>query len=152
VSISFKREPPFTQIDILFSYRSDDAWEALTKISFAEHQIQLCESVNSPVELKYWYQNLGYYLASHGNEKKVRQVLDDLLGPIYSLQNDVECRAKHKILNIDKHELLREVLTSFHSSTKWQRIYCEYSDQLNEMKTVPAEEEATKKEQKMDTS
>ncbi|KAG5683271.1 hypothetical protein PVAND_012561 [Polypedilum vanderplanki] len=124
---------------------SDDVWEAQTKISFAEHQIQLCQLVNSPVELKYWYSNLGYYLASHGNEKKVRQVLDDLLGPIYSLENDAECRAKHKILNIDKHELLREVLTSFHSSTKWQRIYCEYTDQLNEM-------EAPKKKLKMDTS
>jgi hypothetical protein len=125
--------------------RSDDAWEAQTKISFAEHQIQLCESVNSPLELKHWYATLGYYLASHGNEKKVRQVLDELLGPIYSLQNDAECRAKHKILNIDKHELLREVLSSFHSSTKWQRIYCEYLDQLNEMQP-PA------KMQKMDTT
>lgn len=123
---------------------SDDAWEAQTKISFAEHQIQLCQRINSPVELRYWYTNLGYYLASHGSEKKVRQVLDDLLGPIYSLQTDAEFRAKHKILNIDKHELLREVLSSFHTS-KWQRIFSEYTDQLNEL-------EAATKAQQMDTS
>lgn len=75
---------------------------------------------------------LGFQLASHASEKKVRQVLDDLLGPVYSLL-DPEIRANHKILNIDKHELLREVLTNLRSTTNWQRIYMEYQDQLNEM-------------------
>lgn len=109
--------------------------EAQSKISFIEHQIQLCVSVNSPVELKHWYSSLGYQLASHGSEKKVRQVLDDLLGPIYSLQNDSKVRAEHKVLTIDKHELLREVLNNLRSSTNWQRIYMEYQDQLNEMES-----------------
>lgn len=76
---------------------------------------------------------LGFQLATHASEKKVRQVLDDLLGPIYSLQ-DPEIRAKHKILNIDKHELLIEVLANLRSTTNWQRIYMEYQDQLSEIK------------------
>jgi hypothetical protein len=75
---------------------------------------------------------LGFQLASHASEKKVRQVLDDLLGPVYSLQ-DPEIRANHKILDIDKHELLREVLTNLRTTTNWQRIYMEYQDQLNEI-------------------
>lgn len=91
------------------------------------------------MELKHWYSMLGFQLASHASEKKVRQVLDDLLGPIYSLQ-DPEIRAQHKILNIDKHDLLREVLTNLRSTTNWQRIYMEYQDQLNEM------EDRTKRE------
>jgi protein HIRA/HIR1 len=124
---------------------SDETWEAQSKISFIEHQIKLCENVNSHQELKHWYSTLGYYLATHGTEKKVRQILDELLGPIFSLQNDAECRAKHTILNISKHDLLQEVLTHFKASTKWQRIYCEYSDQLKEM-------EASAKPQTMDTS
>lgn len=90
--------------------------------------------------MKHWYSVLGYYLATYGSEKKVRQVLDELLGSIYSLQSDAELRSKHKILNISKHDLLREVLTSFRSSTKWQRIYCEYMDQLNEIETVKNED------------
>lgn len=79
---------------------------------------------------------LGYQLASHGTEKKVRQVLDDLLGPVYSLQSDPESRANHKILNIDKHELLREVLSNLAASTNWQRIFMEYQDQLNEIESA----------------
>jgi protein HIRA/HIR1 len=124
-------------LTISIANRSDNIYEAQSKISFIEHQIKLCITVNSPVELKHWYSMLGFQLATHASEKKVRQVLDDLLGPIYSLQ-DPEIRAKHKILSIDKHELLREVLTNLRSTTNWQRIYMEYQDQLNEM-------EATKK-------
>lgn len=114
----------------------DDAWETQSKLSFIEHQIKLCENVNSPQELKHWYATFGYYLANHGSEKKVRQVLDDLLGPIYSLQNDEACKEKHKILGISKHDLLQEVLSHFRTSTKWQRLYCEYSDQLKSSQSM----------------
>lgn len=76
---------------------------------------------------------LGFQLASHGTEKKVRQVLDELLGPIYTLQSESQFRENHKILTTPKHELLREVLNNLKSSTKWQRIYMEYYDQLSEM-------------------
>lgn len=119
---------------IFFYYRSNDSWEAQTKLSFIEHQIKLCEEVKSSAELKHWYASLGYFLATHGTEKKVRQVLDDLLGPVNSLKNDPQCLENHKILNISKHELLTEVLNNFRTSTKWQRIYCEYFDQLSEIK------------------
>lgn len=126
----------------MFPQRSDNIYEAQSKISFIEHQIKLCITVNSPVELKHWYSMLGFQLATHASEKKVRQVLDDLLGPIYSLQ-DPEIRAKHKILTIDKHELLREVLTNLRSTTNWQRIYMEYQDQLNEMETSKKKQNGT---------
>jgi protein HIRA/HIR1 len=120
---------------------SDDSWEAQSKLSFIEHQIKLCEKVNSPHELKHWYSTFGYYLATHGTEKKVRQVLDDLLGPIYSLQNDEACKEKHKILGVSKHDLLQEVLTHFRTSTKWQRIYIEYFDQLSSVSKKSTEME-----------
>jgi protein HIRA/HIR1 len=85
---------------------------------------------------------LGFQLATHASEKKVRQVLDDLLGPIYSLQ-DPKIRAKHKVLNIDKHELLVEVLTNLRSTTNWQRIYMEYQDQLSEMERSSKKQNGT---------
>lgn len=116
-----------------FHNRSDNIYEAQSKISFIEHQIQLCEVVNSPLELKHWYSMLGFQLASHGSEKKIRQVLDDLLGSIHSLQNDTEKRSNHKVLTVGKHELLREVLNNFQTSINWQRIYMEYQDQLYEI-------------------
>lgn len=124
----------FLIFDIL--YRSDNVHEAQSKISFIEHQIQLCKTVNSPLELKHWYSMLGYQLASHGTEKKLRQVLDDLLGSICSLQYDASLRDAHNVLTFSKHELLREVLNSLKASTKWQRIWMEYQDQLSEMEPV----------------
>lgn len=77
---------------------------------------------------------LGYSLASHGSEKKIRQILDDLLGPVHTLMNDEEARKQHKILNIDKLDLLEEVLNNLKSSTKWQRVWTEYQDQFMELK------------------
>lgn len=112
----------------------DNPYEAQSKISFIEHQIELCTNVNSPVELRHWHSVLGYQLASHGTEKKIRQVLDDLLGPIQSMLTDDASRNEHKILGIDKLDLIEEVLNNLKTSTKWQRLWTEYQDQLAELK------------------
>lgn len=77
---------------------------------------------------------LGYQLASHGTEKKIRQVLDDLLGPIQSHLDDDSSRSEHKILGVDKLDLIEEVLNNLKTSTKWQRLWTEYQDQLAELK------------------
>lgn len=124
---------------VSFPNSHDNPFEAQSKISFIEHQIELCTNVNSPVELRHWHSVLGYQLASHGSEKKIRQVLDDLLGPIQSLLNDEESRNQHKILDIDKLDLIEEVLNNLKSSTKWQRLWTEYQDQLMELKNSNVE-------------
>jgi hypothetical protein len=74
---------------------------------------------------------LGYNLSLHGTEKKIRQLLDDLLGPVFSLASDEEARKKHQVLGMDKHDLLKDVLQHFRNN-KWQRLYMEYFDQLSE--------------------
>lgn len=59
-------------------------WEQISQLAFIENQIKLCEAIESPVELKYWYSSLGYHLGTCGTEQRLRWLLDDLLGPIYS--------------------------------------------------------------------
>lgn len=119
----------------MFHYRSDNNWESQSKTTFIENQIRLCKTINSPTELKHWYSMLGFQLAHTATEKRVRMFLDDLLGPIFGLANNVEARSNHKILTINKHELLKDALQHFRNQTKWQRIYMEYTDQLNEFET-----------------
>lgn len=74
---------------------------------------------------------LSHNLAQHGTEKKIRMLLDSLLGPIFSLSSDENLRKNHRVLTVDKHDLLKEVLRHFQNN-KWQRLFMEYSEQLNE--------------------
>lgn len=59
-------------------------WQHICRLSFIENQIKICEAIQSPMELEYWYAMLGAHLASHGTEKRIRFLLDDLLGPTHS--------------------------------------------------------------------
>lgn len=63
-------------------------WQDTAKLSFIENQIKLCEKIKSPEELKYWYLMLGHHLAASGNEKKIRNILDDLLGSAHGFKKD----------------------------------------------------------------
>lgn len=66
-------------------------WESLAQLTFVENQIKLCEAIRSPAELKYWYSNLGYTMAlgTATTELRLRQVLDDLLGPVFATSAEV---------------------------------------------------------------
>lgn len=62
-----------------FNFSSSN-WQITAKLSFIENQIKICEAINSPAELEQWYSTLGLHLAQHGPEKRIRLLLDDLLG------------------------------------------------------------------------
>ncbi|XP_029720254.2 protein HIRA homolog isoform X1 [Aedes albopictus] len=100
------------------------AWQFEAMLVFVENQIKIAETINSPTEMKHWYLMLGYQLAQHGTETKIRQVLDGLLGSPFHSGSD------SSILGIPKHTLLEEILSQLRLQPKWQRIYMEYSDQL----------------------
>lgn len=71
-------------------------WEALAQLSFIDNQLKLCQAIQSPDELKYWYSRLGYTLAQGvGTELRLRQLLDDLLGPVFGSK---EVHEKRRIL------------------------------------------------------
>uniref|UniRef100_A0A1B0CV75 Protein HIRA n=1 Tax=Lutzomyia longipalpis TaxID=7200 RepID=A0A1B0CV75_LUTLO len=104
-------------------------WENVSQFTFIENQIQLCETIQSPAELKYWYSALGFHLAHHGTEQRLRLTLDDLLGSVHSTTNA-------DILGISKLSLLDIVLENLKSQPKWQRIYMEYTEQLSNLRHI----------------
>lgn len=118
--------------------RSSSSWQHTAKQTFIENQIELCKHINSPDEMKYWYSNLGYHLSCHGTETRIRLLLDDLLGPVHlSLSSSSSSALKKRsnrnndILGIDKHLLLRDILGHLKMQHQWQRLWMEYSEQLN---------------------
>lgn len=92
-----------------FVDRSNDDWKPTAKLSFIENQIKICESINSPVELELWYSTLGLHLAHHGTEKRIRILLDELLGSPMSLLISSKSQ-----LNRKKDTILVTKLDNFH--------------------------------------
>lgn len=76
--------------------RSNTAWQHAAKLSFIENQIKICESINSPAELEQWYSILGLHLAQHGQEKRIRLLLDDLLGASISFSFAAQTSERQK--------------------------------------------------------
>ncbi|XP_075159096.1 histone cell cycle regulator-like protein [Haematobia irritans] len=98
-------------------------WQSAAKISFAENQIKICEMIKSPEELKFWYGMLVFHLTISGDEKKLRNLLNKLI--------DSEELA---ILDIPKLELLEIILSQIKLCPRWQRIYMEYNELVEDMK------------------
>ncbi|XP_055641271.1 protein HIRA homolog isoform X2 [Toxorhynchites rutilus septentrionalis] len=109
-----------------FLENPNNGWQTSAMLAFVENQIKLAEMINSPREMQHWYLMLGFQLAQHGTEAKVRQVLDQLLGTSFRLEDT----AKSTILGISKYTLFEEILDQLKTQPKWQRIYTEYSEQL----------------------
>lgn len=60
--------------------RLTTSWKSAARLAFIENQIKTCVAIQSPAELEHWYSVLGVHLAKHGDEKRIRTHLDDLLG------------------------------------------------------------------------
>ncbi|XP_055539121.1 protein HIRA homolog [Wyeomyia smithii] len=122
---SFGNFPPTNIMNFLKC--TDNSWEIPASLAFVENQIKIAEMINSPTELKHWYLMLGFQLAQHGTEDKVRQVLDRLLGTTFQLPTT---GPEATILGIPKTTLLEEILNQLKTQPQWQRIYMEYTEQL----------------------
>ncbi|XP_055300313.1 protein HIRA homolog [Sitodiplosis mosellana] len=110
------------------------SWKHTARLSFIENQIETSKAIQSPMELEHWYSVLGVHLSMHGDEKRIRSHLDDLLGTPNSLMVvDEDEPIKEKILGIEKHKLLSCVLDHLKQIPRWQRIYIEYSQQLKDL-------------------
>lgn len=140
-------------------HRLTASWTNAARLSFIENQIQTCLAIQSATELEHWYSILGVHLSKHGDEKRIRTHLDDLLGtPDNLMELDGNEPAKETILvwnldsaskwffstyralflfqfvqGIDKHKLLKCLLGHLKLVPRWQRIYIEYSEQLKDL-------------------
>lgn len=122
-------------------------WQQNARLSFIEHQLRLSEAVGTAAELEHWYAVLGAYLAEHGPERRIRLLLDELMGVPPALQNG-DCgrsderkrrrissggvREEDRYRGLVRLQLLQRVLDKLQTAPRWQRIYMEYSEQLIE--------------------
>ncbi|XP_072152462.1 protein HIRA isoform X2 [Bemisia tabaci] len=98
--------------------------------AFLERQLIACKTLESSIEYKFWLLATVRYLLQQGDERKLRIIFEDLLGPTHSGVK-VKSSWEPTVLGLSKHELLRSALNEAASSLQVQRLYTEFSDQLN---------------------
>lgn len=103
-------------------------------VSWLETQISSCLHLRSPREYRHWMTTLASHLMQHGSEKRLRMMLDELLGPSHCTSKPTKW--KKEILGISKHDMLEDVLAMLGKQLRWQRLYVEYTDQMEAVKTM----------------
>lgn len=99
-------------------------------LSFLENQLAACSALESPVEFKHWLFATVEHLLEKGPECRLRSILNDFLHPIHKSSKE-----EPSVLGLTKRSLLNEALALIGSRLPWQRLYREYLEQVNVLKT-----------------
>jgi len=100
-----------------------------------ESKLRASLYLGSPSEYRYWLGALVKSLAKQGAEQRIRNILDDLLGPGTSktsktFNGNSQDSWSSTTLGLSKQTLLSEVLPHVASNLSLQRLYSEYKAQL----------------------
>ncbi|CAD6211922.1 GSCOCG00003900001-RA-CDS [Cotesia congregata] len=103
-------------------------------VSYLEQQLLASKALGSQQEYIHWFMALiSFLLTQDGLEKRLRIMLDDLMGPSHSTA--AKSTWDPMILGIRKHKLLADALGVIGGHLRWQRLYLEYSEQLASLKS-----------------
>ncbi|XP_067683300.1 protein HIRA-like isoform X2 [Haliotis asinina] len=97
-------------------------------LSHLESQVAVCLNIKSASEYRFWLLTYVRYLVQEGFETQLREVCNDLLGPLYRSKKSPSWQ--EHVLGLNKRDLLREILPIVGSNLRWQRLYTEYQEQL----------------------
>ncbi|XP_017765980.1 PREDICTED: protein HIRA homolog [Eufriesea mexicana] len=102
-------------------------------VSYLEQQLLASKALGSTQEYIHWLMALvSFLLTQDGLEKRLRLILDELLGPSHTSAS--KSIWDPLILGIKKHKLLEDVLSVVGGHLRWQRLYLEYIEQLTALK------------------
>ncbi|XP_066138243.1 protein HIRA [Euwallacea fornicatus] len=101
-------------------------------LSFLESQIAATNVLKSPTEYRHWLFAQVHHLLDKGPECRLKQILDDLLGPTH--RNVKKMRLDSDIMGLSRRKLLTEILGVIKTKLPWQRLYKEYSEQLKDIR------------------
>ncbi|CAL7946212.1 unnamed protein product [Xylocopa violacea] len=102
-------------------------------VSYLEQQLLASKALGSAQEYIHWLMALvSFLLTQDGLEKRLRLILDELLGPSHTSAS--KSIWDPLILGIKKHKLLEDVLSVVGGHLRWQRLYLEYTEQLTALK------------------
>ncbi|KAG7264144.1 hypothetical protein CRUP_001655 [Coryphaenoides rupestris] len=95
--------------------------------SFLECQLASSRVLLSPQEYRYWLLIYARFLVTEGSEYRLRELCQELLGPVHK---STASSWEPTTLGLHKRELLREVLPVIGQNLRFQRLFTEYQDQL----------------------
>lgn len=117
------------------TFQTGQNLKQLTTLNHLETQLAACLSLKSSSEYKFWLQTYVRYLVQEGLELRLREVCNDLLGPMYSTKGNNSW--EKSVLGMNKRGLLKELLPYFSENIKrLQRLYTEFQDQLDTVESV----------------
>ncbi|KAE8741615.1 hypothetical protein FOCC_FOCC012866 [Frankliniella occidentalis] len=105
-------------------------------LAFLDEQLSACKATSSPQEYQYWLLTTVRFLVHNGLEERLRLICNDLLGPIHMGISKSKTWDSH-ILGVSKHSLLKQVLEIVSSNLRWQRLWTEYTDQIQSVEEKP---------------
>lgn len=96
-------------------------------LGFLENQLAAALALASGPEYHYWLLVYTRFLVNEGYEQRLRELCKDLLGPVHKSTGS---SWEPMILGLRKRELLHEVLPVIGQNLRFQRLFTEYQDQL----------------------
>ncbi|XP_076271672.1 histone cell cycle regulator-like protein isoform X2 [Rhynchophorus ferrugineus] len=100
-------------------------------LSFLESQITATRVLQSVTEYRHWLLAQVNHLLDKGPECRLKLILDDLIGPTHCSVK--KCRLDTEIMGLSRRNLLEEILNVIKTKLPWQRLYKEYSEQLQQL-------------------
>ncbi|XP_056141509.1 protein HIRA [Lampris incognitus] len=101
-------------------------------LAFLENQLASAVALLSAREYRYWLLIYARFLVNEGSEHRLRELCQELLGPVHK---SASTAWEPTTLGLSKRELLREVLPVIGQNLRFQRLFTEYQDQLELLRT-----------------
>jgi len=99
---------------------------------YLETQISIAITLGSRVEYKYWLHTYVRYLTMEGISLKLEELCDDFMGEGRSWKQTIGGdESMDKILEMNKRDILREILPIIGKNRSMQRLVHKYSEMLN---------------------
>ncbi|XP_072288928.1 protein HIRA [Eucyclogobius newberryi] len=96
-------------------------------LAFLETQLSSALALQSASEYRHWLLVYARFLVNEGSEFRLRELCKELLGPVHK---SATSSWEQSTLGLRKRELLNEVLPVIGENLRFQRLFTEYQDQL----------------------
>ncbi|XP_078681530.1 protein HIRA-like isoform X2 [Branchiostoma floridae x Branchiostoma belcheri] len=120
-------------------FRANHNLQQAVTLGHLEDQVSAALMLRSSAEHKFWLLTLVRYLVQEGLEAQLREICDELLGPV-TAQGQLSKASlwEPDVLGVSKRAVLSEVLQEVGSNLRLQRLYTEYQDQLDMLHKQPS--------------
>ncbi|XP_013416664.1 protein HIRA-like [Lingula anatina] len=129
-ALQLKKQRASQQAGQLF--RTGHVAQQASTMTHLENQVAAALALKSSQEYKFWLLTYMRYLVQEGVEAKIREVCDELLGPVY--KSKTASSWESHTLGLGKRHLLQEILPIVGSNLRFQRLFTEYKEQLDTAK------------------